>query len=88
MSSNSDSTAQSFHIIFNTDFPDELSWAKDYELKREASTAIMQLINMGKKKQAIDIYFSQYYPLSKRFSLGGIRRLMKLFLPPAIAKLI
>ena len=88
MSSNSDSTAQSFHIIFNTDFPEELSWAKDYELKREASTAIMQLINMGKKKQAIDIYFSQYYPLSKRFSLGGIRRLMKLFLPPAIAKLI
>jgi hypothetical protein len=48
----------------------------------------MELINMGKKKQAIDIYFSQYYPLSKKFSLGGIRRLMKLFLPPEIAKLI
>jgi glycosyltransferase involved in cell wall biosynthesis len=88
ISKNTNSTAQSFHIILNTDFPEELFWAKDYELKKEASTAIMELINMGKKKQAIDIYFSQYYPLSKKFSLGGIRRLMKLFLPPEIAKLI
>lgn len=85
---NDDSTAQSFHIILKTDFPEELSSAKNYEMKREASPAIIQLINTGKKKQAIDIYFSQYYPLSKRFSLGGIRRFMKLFLPPAIAKLI
>ena len=88
ISKNTNSTAQSFHIILNTDFPDDLSWAKDYELKKEASTAIIQLINFGKKKQALDIYLSQYYPLSKRFSLGGIHRLMKLFLPPAIAKLI
>ena len=85
---NDDSTAQSFHIILNTDFPKELSWAKDYELKKEASTAIIQLINVGKKKQALAIYFSQYYPLYRRFSLGGIRRLMKLFLPPTIAKSI
>ena len=85
---NDDSTSQSFDIILNTDFPEELSWAKEYELKREASTAIIQLINVGKKKQALDIYFSQYYPLSRRFSLGGIRRLMKLFLPSVIAKSI
>lgn len=88
ISKNTDSTAQSFNIILNTDFPEELSWAKKYELQREASTAIMQLINVGKKKQALDIYFSQYYPFSRRLSLGGIRRFMKLFLPPAIAKLI
>jgi glycosyltransferase involved in cell wall biosynthesis len=85
---NDDSTAQSFHIILNTYFPEELSCSKDYELKKEASTAIIQLINVGNKKQALDIYFSQYYPLSKRLSLGGIRRLMKLFLPTGIAKLI
>jgi hypothetical protein len=75
-------------MILNTDFPEELSGAKEYELKREASTAIIQLINVGKKKQALDIYFSQYYPLSKRFSLGGIRRLIKAFLPQPIEKFI
>ena len=85
---NDDSTAQSFNIILNTDFPEELSWAKEYELKREASTAIIQLINVGKKKQSLDIYFSQYYPLFKRLSLGGIRRLMKVLLPRSIEKFI
>jgi glycosyltransferase involved in cell wall biosynthesis len=85
---NDDSTAQSFQIILNTNFPEELSWAKEDELNREASTAIIQLINVGKKQQALDIYFSQYYPLFRRFSLGGIRRLIKLFLPRAIEKFI
>ena len=84
---NDDSTAQSFDIIRNTNFSEELSWAKEYELKREASTAIIQLLNVGKKAQALDIYFSQYYPLSKRLSLGGIRRLIKAFLPKSIEKL-
>ncbi|WP_414549666.1 glycosyltransferase family 2 protein [Anabaena sp. CCY 0017] len=88
VSKNTDSTPQSFSIILKTDFPKELSWAKEYELKREASTAIIQLINVGKKRQALDIYFSQYYPLSKKFSLGGIRRLMKAFLPQSIEKFI
>ena len=77
---NDDSTAQSFDIILNTNFPEKLSWVKECELKREASTAIIQLINVGKKKQALDIYFSKYYPLSRKLSLGGIRRLMKAFL--------
>ena len=81
ISKNTDSTAQSFQIILNTDFPKEVSWAKEYELKREAPTAIIQLINYGKKKQALDIYFSEYYPLFRKFSLGGIRRFLKLFLP-------
>ena len=88
ISQNTSSTAQCFNMILNTDFPEELSGAKEYELKREASTAIIQLINVGKKKQALDIYFSQYYPLSKRFSLGGIRRLIKAFLPQPIEKFI
>ncbi|HIK06635.1 MAG TPA: glycosyltransferase family 2 protein [Trichormus sp. M33_DOE_039] len=88
ISKTTDSTAKSFYIILNTAFPEELSWAKEYELKREASTAIIQLINYGKKKQALDIYFSQYYPLYKRFSLGGIRRLVKILLPQSIEKFL
>lgn len=85
---NDDAAAQSFNIILNTDFPEELSWAKDYELKREAPIAIIQLINLGKKKQALDIYFSQYHPLSTRLSLGGIRRLVKAGLPRSLGKFI
>jgi glycosyltransferase involved in cell wall biosynthesis len=88
ISKNTDSTALSFQIILDTDFPEELSWAKEHELKREASTAIVELINMDKKKQALNIYLSPYYPWSKRFSLGGIRRLIKLFLPRTIEKFI
>ncbi len=83
-----DSAAQSFQNILNTDVPDEIAWAKEYELKRSAPIAIVQLINSGKRKQAVDIYFSEYHPLSKRFSLGGIRRLLKLLLPRSIGKLI
>lgn len=87
-SSNDDSAFQTFYIILNTDFSDELSWAKDYELRREAPYAIIQLINFGKKKQALDIYFSKYYPLSKRLSLRGIRRLLKALLPSSIGRFI
>ncbi len=83
-----DSAAQSFQNILNTDVPDEIAWAKEYELKRSAPIAIVQLINSGKRKQAVDVYFSEYHPLSKRFSLGGIRRLLKLLLPRSIGKLI
>jgi glycosyltransferase involved in cell wall biosynthesis len=86
--SNDDAAAQSFKLILNTDFPEELSWAKEYELKREAPIAIFQLINLGKRKEALDIYFSQYHPLFKRLSLGGIRRFIKTFLPLSIGKLI
>lgn len=87
-SSNDDATAQSFNTILNTDFPEELSLAKEYELKREAPIAIVQLINLGKKKQALDIYFSKYHPLSARLSLGGIRRLIKAILPRSLGKYI
>jgi glycosyltransferase involved in cell wall biosynthesis len=87
-SSNDDAAAQSFYLTLNAEFPKELSWAKEYELKRVAPIAIVQLINSGKKKQALDIYFSQYHPLTKRLSLGGIRRLIKFFLPQSIGKLI
>jgi glycosyltransferase involved in cell wall biosynthesis len=80
--------AQSFNIIQNTAFPEELLWAKEYELKREAPIAIIELINLGKRKQALDIYFSQYHPLSTRLSLGGIRRFIKIFLPRSIGKII
>jgi len=83
-----DSAAQSFQNILNTDVPDEIAWAKEYELKRSAPIAIVQLINSGKRKQAVDIYFSEYHPLPKRFSLGGIRRFLKLLLPRSIGKLI
>jgi hypothetical protein len=85
---NDDAASQSFNIILHTDFPDYLSSAKDYELKREAPIAIIQLINSGKKKQALDIYFSKYHPLSKRLSLGGFRRLLKAVLPQLIGKFI
>ena len=87
-SSNDDAAAQSFNIILNTNVLEELSWAKDYELKREAPIAIAQLTNLGKRKEALDIYFSKYHPLSRRLSLGGIRRLLKAFLPISIGKLI
>jgi glycosyltransferase involved in cell wall biosynthesis len=80
--------AQSFDIIRNTVFSEDLLWAKEYELKREAPIAIIELINLGKRKQALDIYFSQYHPLSARLSLGGIRRFIKIFLPQSIRKLI
>ena len=80
--------SQSFDIILNTDFPEDLSWAKEYELKREAPIAIIELINLGKRKQALDIYFGKYHSLSKRLSLGGIRRLLKIFLPRSLGKLI
>jgi hypothetical protein len=85
---NDDAAAQTFYLVLNTNFSNELNWAKDYELKRVAPIAIIQLINLGKRKQALDIYFSQYHPLSSRLSLGGIRRLLKLFLPLTIGKLI
>ena len=88
VSRRTDSSAKSFDIILNTDVPQEISWAKDYELKRSAPIAIVQLINLGKRKQALEIYFSKYHPLSKRFSLGGLRRFLKLCLPRSIGKLI
>ena len=87
-SSNRMIASQSFDIILNTDFPEELSWAKEYELKRESPIAIIELINLGKRRQALDIYFSKYHPFSKRLSLGGIRRLIKALLPRSIGKLI
>lgn len=88
VSTRTDSAAKSFHIILNTDVPQEIFWAKEYELKRSAPIAIVQLINFGKRKQALDIYFSKYHPLSKRLSLGGLRRFLKLCLPRSIGKLI
>ena len=87
-SSNDDSAFQTFFLILNTDFPEELIRAKEHELKREAPYAIIQLINFNKKKQALDIYLSKYYPLPKRISLKGIRRLLKILLPISIGKLI
>ena len=87
-SSNDDAAAQSFNIVLTTNVPEELSWAKEYELKRSAPIAILQLIDLGKRKQALDIYFSKYHPWSSRFSLGGVRRLIKAFLPRTIGKLI
>ena len=83
-----DAASQSFNMILHTNFPDHLSSAKDYELKREAPIAIIQLINAGKKKQALDIYFSKYHPLSKRLRWGGFRRLLKVVLPQLIGKFI
>lgn len=83
-----DTAVQSFYLTLNTNVPEEISWAKDHELKRSAPIAIFQLINLGKKKQAFDIYFSKYHPLSKRLSLGGVRRLLKLLLPRSIGKLL
>jgi glycosyltransferase involved in cell wall biosynthesis len=80
--------AKSFNIILNTSFPENLSWAKEYELKREAPIAMAQLINLGEKKLALDIYFSKYHPLSKRLSLGGIRRFIKALIPRSIGRLI
>jgi len=87
-SANDDAAAQSFNIVLTTDVPEELSWAKEFELKRAAPIAIIQSINVGKKEQAWDIYFSKYHPLSKRLSLGGMRRLLKLLLPQFIGKLL
>jgi hypothetical protein len=87
-SANDDAAAQSFNIVITTDVSKKLSWAKEYELKRSATIAIVQSINLGKKKQAWDIYFSKYHPLSKRLSLGGMRRLLKLLLPRSIGKLL
>ncbi|TYQ31078.1 glycosyltransferase family 2 protein [Pseudanabaena sp. UWO310] len=87
-SDNDDAAAQSFNIVLNTDVPEELAWAKEFELKRAAPIAILQSINLGKKKQAFDIYFSKYHPLSKRLSLGGMRRLLKLLLPRSLGKLL
>jgi len=87
-SSNDDAAAQTFYLVLNTDVSEDLIWAKNYELSRVAPIAIIQLINLGKKKQALDIYFSKYHPLSVRLSLGGMRRLIKLFLPQSIGKLI
>lgn len=87
-SSNDDAAAQSFNIVLTTDVPKEIYWAKEYELKRSAPIAIKQLTNLGKRKQALDIYFGKYHPLSRRLSLGGFRRLLKLFLPRSIGKLI
>jgi hypothetical protein len=88
VSRNTDSAAQSFYIVLNLDVSEELIWAKEHELKRVAPVAINQLINLGKRQQALDIYFSRYHPLSKKISLGGLRRLLKAFLPLSLARLI
>ncbi len=85
---NYDGSIRSFYLILNTELPDQLAWAKEHELKRSAPIAIIQLINLGKRKQALDIYFGQYHPLSRRLSLGGIRRFIKLLLPRSLGKLI
>jgi glycosyltransferase involved in cell wall biosynthesis len=87
-SSDDDAAAQSFYQILNTDVPKEIAWAKDYELNRSAPIAIKQLTNLGRREEALDIYFSKYHPLTSRISLGGVRRLLKLFLPRSIGKLI
>jgi len=88
VSRNTDSAAQSFYIVLNLDVSEELIWAKEHELKRVAPVAINQLINLGKRQQALDIYFGKYHPLSKKFSLGGLRRLIKAFLPLSLARLV
>ena len=88
VSRNTDSAAQSFYVVLNTDVSEELAWAKEHELKRVAPVAINQLINGGKRQQALDIYFSEHHPLSKRLSLGGVRRLIKAFLPLSLARLV
>jgi len=85
---NDDSAFKTFYLIQNTDFPADLIWAKEHELKRQAVYSIIQLINCGRKKEALDIYFSKYYPLSKRLSIRGIRRLLKALLPRSIEKFI
>ena len=85
---NDDSAFRTFYLIQNTDFPADLIWAKEHELKRQAAYSIIQLLNCGKKKEALDIYFSKYYPLSKRLSIRGIRRLLKALLPRSIEKFI
>ncbi|PZO39234.1 MAG: hypothetical protein DCF19_14810 [Pseudanabaena frigida] len=87
-SDNRRAASESFNIILNTTLPESVSWAKEHELMREAPIAIIELISLGKRKQALDIYFSKYHPLSRRMSLGGVRRLLKALLPTSIGKLI
>jgi glycosyltransferase involved in cell wall biosynthesis len=84
---NDDAAAQSFYMVLNTSVSSEIGWAKKHELRRAAPIAIVQLINLGKRKQAAKIYFSNYHPWAKRLSLGGMRRLLKLLLPRVIGKL-
>ncbi|WP_055076518.1 glycosyltransferase family A protein [Pseudanabaena sp. 'Roaring Creek'] len=87
-SSSDDAAAQAFYLTLNTEVTEDIAWAREHELNRAAPIAILQSINLGKKKQAFDIYFSKYHPLSKRLSLGGMRRLLKLLLPRSLGKLL
>ncbi len=80
-SSKDDAALQSYRIIQNVPLPPDAEDARAELLSRFAPRALMQAIRLGKKREAWSIYLSKNHGWSKRFSLGGVRRLGLLLKP-------
>lgn len=57
------------------------TWAQRKALERLAPTVVHNYARLGKKKEALSIYFSEFYPRRQRASLKGLYHLMLIYLP-------
>jgi len=79
-SSTDDAAMQAFSLLQQAAVPHQAVWAKEFQLRRLAPAAISQLIREGRSREAVEIFFSKNYPLSKRVHPRGIRQLAKALL--------
>jgi len=55
--------------------PAESEWGRDAALSRLAPQAVVEYVNLGERKKAMQLYVSKHHPLRRRLSPGGLRRL-------------
>jgi glycosyltransferase involved in cell wall biosynthesis len=84
-SSTDDAALQSYRIVEAATLPQEAAHLKPCRLAVFAPLAMLQAIRHGQRKEAWSIYLSRHHPWRKRFSLGGVRRLLLLLLSHATA---
>jgi hypothetical protein len=77
-SNKDDAALQSYRIVVAAKLPEEAEYMRPRKLSSFSPQAMMQAIRHGKRKEAWNIYFSKNHNWRKRFSLGGVRRLLLL----------
>lgn len=76
-----DAALTSHFLLQSFELPPEAAASRDAKLTRSAPVAMMQALQLRKKREAWEIYKSPYHPWRRRLSLGGVRRLMMLLRP-------
>jgi glycosyltransferase involved in cell wall biosynthesis len=79
-SSKDDAALQSYRIVGSAKLPQEAADLKTRRLSGFAARAMMQAIRHGQRKEAWNIYLSRNHDWRRRFSLGGLHRLLLLLL--------